>query len=100
VCGYDFPADLRTSNLDVSSLQFGAQLEFLDIVGLKLGSRLLPNAEASIDSTEAVRADPRAPRAFRVSQYVEDIQGASALRNGSLFFPIFTKTPAGKGKIG
>lgn len=116
VCGSKYSRDGST-NLNSANLQFGARLEFLDIVGLDLGSRLLPTSTATIDSSSAIRADPRAPRASRVSLYLDDINGAAALRQPIVSgdpsaaaeenvdpkdkaVATFVRTPSGQGKVG
>ena len=116
VCGSKYSRDGDT-NLNSANLQFGARLEFLDIVGLDLGSRLLPTSTATIDSSSAIRADPRAPRASRVSLYLDDINGAAALRQPIVSgdpsaaaeqnvdpkdkaVATFVRTPSGQGKVG
>lgn len=111
VTGLKFSKDGKNSNVDgltnIDDLEFGAALEFLDLVGVKgpdgtprvLGSRLSDGQAEEISSATAVRADPRAPRAKRVKRYLDDINGSSALRqvpNGVTFI----KTPPGVGRKG
>jgi len=111
VTGLKFSKDGTTSKVEglnsIGELEFGAALEFLDLVGLKdssgqtkvLGSRLSSGEAEEISSATAVRADPRAPRAKRVKRYLDDINGSSALRqvpDGVTFI----KTPPGVGRKG
>jgi len=86
---------------DINELEYGSALEFLDLVGTAspLGSRLSPGQADSISSADAVRADPRAPRAKRVKRYLDEINGSSSLRqvpDGVTFI----KTPPGVGREG
>lgn len=100
VTGYSYAQEPDQSQMTLAGLKFGSQLEFLDLSS-PLGSRLQPDAKASIAGEGvSIRMDPRAPRAFRVKKYVDDIGGVTALRHTAQAGTNFIKTPKGKGKLG
>jgi hypothetical protein len=82
-------------------MKFGSKLEFLDLENTSLGSRLQPDTSVSITEEAAIRADPRAPRAYRVKEYADDISGSATLRQVGFGSGIkFITTPPGIGKKG
>jgi len=81
------------------NLKFGSMLEFLDLDST-LGSRLKPDAKVTLGEDTSIRLDPRAPRASRVMEYVQDIGGNSALRKLDFGSVGFKRTPSGIGDKG
>jgi len=82
-------------------LKFGSRLEFLDLETTReLGSRLMPEEKVTLGEDTSIRLDPRAPRAKRVTEYLQDIGGTSALRKLDFGSTGFTTTPDGRGGKG
>ena len=82
-------------------LKFGSRLEFLDLETTReLGSRLMPEEKVTLGEDTSIRLDPRAPRAKRVAEYLQDIGGTSALRKLDFGSTGFTTTPDGRGGKG
>jgi len=99
--GFHSAAVCGTSYSKKSSTHYGFSLEYLDIVDVKMASRMNTSNKAVIDKSEATHLDPRGERAIRVIKYRNSISGSTALKSlGSRNVHIATKYEIGIGKKG
>jgi len=99
--GFHSAAVCGTSYSKKSSTHYGFSLEYLDIVNVKMASRMNTSKKAVIDKSEATHLDPRGERARRIIKYRNSISGSNALKSlGSRNVHQVTKFEIGIGKKG